>query len=298
MAWDDKSAAMGDDMDAGDGLPQAPERAPVTKRTKDARRGAALLVVGGLVVPLAVIGLQLAGIGDDKRSNTPDVSDRLGHLWPDATDIAPIPTTDPTQLVTASASPAASGSPAAPTSAAGTTAPQPAGTTSAQPTATGSIPPLVVDDFEGYSDWGWGSGWGSGWGRHHNRNDLGWDTECEAFVNCTVSGGALVLTYDDDGWFGTYDNRDATEYTYLVLRIRGQQGGEEDDIRLTLGGRQSMLSDLTVADGSRLRITTTYRDLRIPLAVNGIGKTNPGELELDFWHGGASTIYIDEIRLA
>jgi len=298
---------MGDDMDSGDDLPPVPQPAPVTKRMKDARRGAALLVVGGLVVPLAVIGLQLAGVGDDKRTTTPDLADRLGHLWTDATTGAPFPTSDPTESLTpqASTAPAATGSPAASSPAAGTTAPQPgATTTTTQPTPTGTTPPLIVDDFEGYSDsdwgwdWGWGSGSGSGWGHNRGRNDLGWTTECEAFVSCRVSGGALALTYDDDGWFGTYVNRNATEYTYLVLRIRGQHGGEEDDIRLTLGGAQRMLSDFTGADGGRLRITTSYRDLRIPLAANGISRTNLGELELDFWHGGASTVYIDEIRLA
>lgn len=291
MALYGKSAAMDDGTDAGDGLLQAPERTPVTRRKKDARRGAALLIVGGLVVPLAIIGLQLANLGNDKRTSTPDISDRLEHLWPDATDIAPIPTSDPTELVTppASTAPAAARSAGSPASAAGTTAPPPAvttTTTTTQPAPANSAPPLMVDDFDG------------GWGGHRGRNDLGWDTECEAFASCTVSGGALVLRYDDDGWFGTYVNRSATEYTYLVLRIRGQQGGEEDDIRLTLGSAQRMLSDFTVADGSRPSVTTTYQDLRIPLTANGIGKANLAELELDFWHGGASTVYIDEIRLA
>ncbi|GAA2703927.1 hypothetical protein GCM10010429_10350 [Micromonospora olivasterospora] len=48
--------------------------------------------------------------------------------------------------------------------------------------------------------------------------------------------------------------------------------------------------------GDYRTITTGYQDLRIPLAANRVNRTTPGELHLDFWHGGSSTVQIEEIR--
>ncbi|GAA2717341.1 hypothetical protein ACFY2R_27835 [Micromonospora olivasterospora] len=102
--------------------------------------------------------------------------------------------------------------------------------------------------------------------------------------------GRSWLRYEDNGWFGSYVDRSLTDYTHLVLRIRGERGGEESDIRLTLGGVRSGLTGLTLAGDNRT-ITTGCQDLRIPLAANRVNRTTPGELHLDFWHGGSSTVH-------
>lgn len=42
-------------------------------------------------------------------------------------------------------------------------------------------------------------------------------------------------------------------------------------------------------------ITTTYQDIRIPMAANGINRNSPSQLALGFWYGGSSTVTIDHI---
>lgn len=252
------------------------------------------MLILGFVVPATVIAVHLARVDNAAGQGSPGISNRQEHLWTGATGLPPLPTTDPTELITESPTPAV------PTSAAETTTPPPRSPSTSQPPAAAAQPPpaanapappstpppLLVDNFDGSPAWSDGRG----------RNDLGLITECEVFRSCSLSGGALVLRYDDDGWFGSYVSRSVSEYTYLVLRLRGLNGGEESDIRLTLGGVESMLASLTLAGGGRPSITTSYKDLRIPMAANGISTANPDELQLDFWHGGASTVYIDEIR--
>ncbi|MEO3776091.1 hypothetical protein ABGB16_04380 [Micromonospora sp. B11E3] len=238
-------------------------RLPATQRTKAARRGFVFLVVA-FTAPLVAIGACLA-IADDRGKGHFELAERQEYLRTGDTDVSSASTADP-------ADPALL--PAA--------ADVPSGT---PPTADGGAQPLLIDDFDGQPGWTGGRG----------RNDLGRTTECEGFARCAVTGGALVLKYEDNGWFGSYVDHSLTDYTYLVLRIRGERGGEESDIRLTLGGVQSRLASL-VLDGDHRTITTSYQDLRIPLAANRIGRTTPGELQLDFWHDGSSAVHIEEIR--
>ncbi|WP_213453279.1 hypothetical protein [Rhizomonospora bruguierae] len=276
---------------------------PDTMRTKAMRRGAKALIAC-FVVPSVLIGvLLLIGVNDGDRRSDPDLSNRQEHLWtgdtsfPDDWATDPTDPTDPTNPTSPGFSPGHTTTVSSEAPPAGTTtAPahaDPAPSAIGGPTATpppaepkAGVKRLLVDNFDGTPGWTGGRG----------HNDLDKVTECEVFVSCKVTGGALVLKYNDDGWFGSEVNRSVAEYTYLVLRIRGEHGGEEDDIGLTLGGVVSRLSKLALTGGGRPHITSSYQDLRIPLAANGINRAAPGEFQLDFWHGGTSTVYIDEIR--
>ncbi|WP_330632934.1 endo-1,4-beta-xylanase [Halocatena halophila] len=162
-----------------------------------------------------------------------------------------------------------------------------AATTTTATTDAGSTDPpgdvLVIDDFDG--DPGWSA----------NRNDLGEWCGAGSFENGSgsVSDGALLLEYDNGGWFQTQLNQDISEYATLVLRLRGANGGEESEVLFDMGGVRTLLS--TVTDDS---ITTSFTDVAIDLEAAGVDRTGSSlSLRLNFWQGGSGTIEIEEIRL-
>ncbi len=159
-------------------------------------------------------------------------------------------------------------------------------TTTATTVADDTDPPasaLVIDNFD--DDPGWST----------NRNDLGQWCGAGSFVNDagTESGGVLTLVYDNGGWFQTQINRDISNYATLIMRLRGANGGEADDILFDMGGVQTLLSNVT--DDS---ITTDFTDVAIDLEAAGVDRTDSSlPLRLNFWQGGMSTLEITEIRL-
>lgn len=148
---------------------------------------------------------------------------------------------------------------------------------------------LVLDDYDGDPPW-----------PSSARNDLGKWTGGNCFLNgdgaAEVSGGGLVLSYDNCGWFGSDVAEDLTGYTYLVVRIRGAAGGEQDHFNLSLGGASKLFSGYVLDGGNHPVITTSYRDIRIPMADNGINRNVPPQLIMSFWHGGVGTVIIDSIH--
>lgn len=82
---------------------------------------------------------------------------------------------------------------------------------------------LLLDDFDGSPS---------------GANDLGKWTGANSFSNGggVVSGGALALQYDNNGWFGSDVNTSVAAYTYLVVRVKGASGGEQSHFHLSLGG--------------------------------------------------------------
>ncbi|GAB7039569.1 MULTISPECIES: carbohydrate-binding protein [Catenuloplanes] len=132
------------------------------------------------------------------------------------------------------------------------------------------------------------------------RNDLGGWTGGNCFRNGggagVVTGGALALSYDNCGWFGSDIDQDLTGKTHLVVRIRGAQGGEQSHFHLSLGGATRVFGDFVLDGGGRPEITTEYRDIRIPMAANGIDRARPQQLAMGFWYGGRGTVTIDAVR--
>ncbi|WP_190258261.1 hypothetical protein, partial [Dactylosporangium sucinum] len=54
-----------------------------------------------------------------------------------------------------------------------------------------------------------------------------------------------------------------------------------------------LFADYTLDGGGHPTITTSYQDIRIPLAANGINRSSPAQLAMGFWYGGNSSITID-----
>ena len=142
---------------------------------------------------------------------------------------------------------------------------------------------LIVNDYDG--DPAWSS----------NRNDLGQWCGAGSFENDggDVQDGALVLEYDNGGWFVEQLGQDVSEYSEAVLRVRGANGGEEDEFIFDMGGARDILSNLT--DDS---ISTSFSNVTIDLESAGIDPSAGGlSVRLNFWQGGSSTLEIEEIRL-
>ncbi|WP_135364599.1 fibronectin type III domain-containing protein [Halosimplex halophilum] len=142
---------------------------------------------------------------------------------------------------------------------------------------------LVVNDYDG--DPAWSS----------HRNDLGQWCGAGSFENGSgeVEDGALVLEYDNGGWFQEQINRDVSDYSTLVFEVSGADGGEESEILFDMGGVRTVLADVT--DDS---VGTSTGAVRVDLASAGVDRTSSSlSLRLNFWQGGASTLAIEEIRL-
>lgn len=144
-------------------------------------------------------------------------------------------------------------------------------------------PGLILDNYDNSPVW-------------PGTNDLGLWTGANGFTNGTGGAGivqneALVLSYNNSGWFGSDINRDISQYKYLVIRIKGGAGGEQNDFRLRIGNVYKYFGDFTSTP-----ITTGYQDIRIDMEANGINRTSPGQMNMEFWNGKSGTLYIDEIR--
>jgi chitodextrinase len=147
---------------------------------------------------------------------------------------------------------------------------------------------LVVDDFNGTPAYPAAA-----------LNDLGKWTGGNCFGNGggsgVVAGDALTLQYNNCGWFGSDVDVDVSQYTYLVVRIKGASGGEQNQFSLSLGGATKVFGDYTLDGGGHPALTSTYQDIKIPMAANGISRTSPAQLALGFWYGAAGGVTIDSI---
>ncbi|WP_379131664.1 fibronectin type III domain-containing protein [Paenibacillus sp. sgz500958] len=139
---------------------------------------------------------------------------------------------------------------------------------------------LLLDNFDNSPAW-------------PGTNDLGLWAGANSFVNNAgvIESGAIKLQYNNNGWFGSMVSQNIGSYSKLVIRLKGASGGEQNHIQLTIGGVTQ-----TLAAFSGDTITTGYKDIAIDLVAKGVNRTSPGQLEMSFWHGGNSSVWIDEIR--
>jgi hypothetical protein len=148
---------------------------------------------------------------------------------------------------------------------------------------------LIVDNFDGTPAY-----------PSATQNDLGKWTGANGFTNGSgsgaVSSGALTLQYSNAGWFGSDVYTDVSNKTYLVLRVRGNNGGEQAHFQMSIGGVTRVFNQFLLDGGAQPSITTSYQDIKIPLVANGISRSSPGQLSLGFWYGGSGIVSIDEIR--
>jgi endoglucanase len=137
---------------------------------------------------------------------------------------------------------------------------------------------LVVNDYDGSPAW-------------PGQNDLGNWCGAGSFENSEVVNGALVLEYDNGGWLVEQVQQDVSEYSQLVFRLKGANGGEGSDILFDMGDNSAVFDSVTDST-----ITTSYSTVAVDLAAAGIDTASVGELRFNFWQGGAGTLSIDEIR--
>ncbi|WEL18315.1 hypothetical protein SVXHr_2160 [Halorhabdus sp. SVX81] len=142
--------------------------------------------------------------------------------------------------------------------------------------------PLVVHSFDG--------------GTYPGSNDLGNWADAGSFANGSGSGevedGALRLEYDNAGWFGSNVSQSIDDYQYLTLRIRGDEGGEQSDFMLKIGGASDLLENLT--DDS---IGTDYSTVSIDLESVGADLASPQAVRFNFWQGASGAVEIDRIAV-
>ena len=153
-----------------------------------------------------------------------------------------------------------------------------------------AVTALLLDNFDASAQWS------------RSENDIGEWTGADSFANGggngdgVVSGGGLALEYSDDGWFGSDVFTNVSAYRYLVLRVKGAAGGKQRHFKLALGGMEKIFGDYTMDGGAHPVLTTAYQDFRIPMAANAINTSAPRDLQMSFWWGGRSTVFVDEIR--
>lgn len=147
-------------------------------------------------------------------------------------------------------------------------------------TASGGTTALILDNFDNTPAW-------------PTSNDLGKWTGANSFTNGAgvIESGAVKFQYSNNGWYGSDVTQSIAGYTKMIVRIKGAAGGEESHFHLILGGVEK-----TFAAFSGNTITTSYKDIAINLAANGVNQTAPGQLQMTFWQGFSGTVWIDEIR--
>ena len=105
---------------------------------------------------------------------------------------------------------------------------------------------LVLDDFDGTPAYPSAA-----------KNDLGKWTGGNCFLDGggsgVVTGGALSLRYNNCGWFGSDVGVDLSTRTYLVVRVKGAAGGEQDQFSLGLGGVDEECSPSSPSTVARIR---------------------------------------------
>jgi hypothetical protein len=141
---------------------------------------------------------------------------------------------------------------------------------------------LIVDEFD--------DAWPSA-------NALGKWSGANSFVDGPrgegiVARGRLALRYQGAGWFSTLIDRDVSDYRWLVLRVRGRDGGEQRHIGVKFAGVDAPLAKL-----SSDAIATEYGDVRIDLTSPKFDRRKAATLELYFWRGQPTgRVDLDSIR--
>ncbi|MDR2505965.1 MAG: PT domain-containing protein [Oscillospiraceae bacterium] len=124
----------------------------------------------------------------------------------------------------------------------------------------------------------------------------------------SVEGGALVVDATEGGWvgFGLVGDFADKNYDSVIVRMKGEQGGEESAVYFNVQGVIDLKWDtLRDPDGSPLpAITTEYQDFVFSLRESGMGATKAqrnilakGFTDLHINTTAPAKIYIDSITL-
>jgi hypothetical protein len=115
----------------------------------------------------------------------------------------------------------------------------------------------------------------------------------------TIENNALKLQMDAQGWFGEGGMIKDPAFKYIIIKVKGEKGGEEKALSINPDAKGSVnFVDLKGADGKPVpAITTDYQAIVIDIAASGF-KLPDGLEAIHFNNTEAVTIYIDEIYLS
>jgi uncharacterized protein YdaT len=118
-------------------------------------------------------------------------------------------------------------------------------------------------------------------------------------VTAKIEDNALKLDMDKEAWFGEGVALKNPAFKYIIMKIKGEKGGEEKLLTLNPDAKGlKKFTQLKGPDGEPLpKITKEYQNLVIDIAKSGF--TLPGGFEaIHFNNTGPLTVYIDEIYLS
>ncbi len=114
-----------------------------------------------------------------------------------------------------------------------------------------------------------------------------------------VENNALKLQMKAQGWFGEGAALKDPAYKYIVIKVKGENGGEEKALSLNPDAKGAVkFTDLKGADGKPIPgITKEYQSIVIDIAKSGF-KLPDGFEAMHFNNTDPITIYIDEMYLS
>lgn len=118
-------------------------------------------------------------------------------------------------------------------------------------------------------------------------------------VTAQIENNALKLAMDKEAWFGEGVAFKNQNYKYIIMKIKGEKGGEEKFLTINpdaVGLKK--FEDLKGPDGKPVpAITQEYRDIVIDIAKSGLNLPTGFEA-MHFNNTGPLTVYIDEIYMS
>lgn len=138
-------------------------------------------------------------------------------------------------------------------------------------------------------------------GAYNSPNSMGVEIYWIQMANtkAQIENNALKVTMDKNGWFGEGVAFKDPKYKYIIMKVKGEKGGEEKLLSLNPDAKGlKSFTDLKGPDGNPLpAITKDYQNIVIDIEKSGF--TLPDGFEaLHFNNTGVLTIYIDEIYLS
>lgn len=114
-----------------------------------------------------------------------------------------------------------------------------------------------------------------------------------------IENNALKLTMDQDGWYGEGVAFKDPEYRYMIMKIKGEEGGEEKLLSMNPDAKGPVnFTDFKGPDGEPVPpITKDYQNLVVDIRKSGFDLPYGFEA-IHFNNTGALTVYIDEIYLS
>jgi len=161
----------------------------------------------------------------------------------------------------------------------------PTPTPTSTPTSSLSVSEtLAIDDFNSAAQW------------QANKNDLNQKIDINSGMYNLEGDKNLHFFYNgvtNAEYFDTYINKDISGYNYLVLTMKGNVGGEESTMSISLndGSKTGTLQLKTYGN-----LTSSYKEIMIPLADFNVNCAKAIFLRIA-GTGTAQTVKIDDIKL-